>query len=45
MTALPSSLAQHLAQHRLAREFAVSENVFGYQTLVSVFLPAETNGD
>jgi len=45
MTALPSSLAQRLAQHRLAREFAVSENVFGYQTLVSVFLPAETNGD
>lgn len=42
---LPASLAQRLAHHRLAREFAVSEHVFGYQTLVSVFLPAEFNGD
>lgn len=42
---LPPSLAQRLAQHRLAREFAVSENVFGYQTLVSVYLPDATHGN
>ena len=41
---LPSSLAQRLAQHRLAREFAVSERVFGYQTLVSVYLPESSHG-
>lgn len=42
---LPQWLVQRLAQHRLSREFAVSENVFGYQTLVSVFLPGPINGD
>lgn len=41
----PSWLAQRLAGHRLSREFAVSENVFGYQTLVSVYLPAATHAD
>ena len=43
-TNLPPSLAQRLAQHRLAREFTVSENVFGYQTLVSVHLPEASHG-
>lgn len=41
---LPPPLALRLAQHRLAREFAVSENVFGYQTLVSVYLPQASHG-
>jgi hypothetical protein len=42
--ALPPPLAQRLAQHRLAREFKVSENIFGYQTLVSVYLPEASGG-
>jgi hypothetical protein len=42
---LPPWLAQRLAHHRLSREFTVSENVFGYQTLVSVYLPAAADGD
>lgn len=42
---LPSWLVQRLAHYRLAREFAVSENVFGYQTLVSVYLPDATHGN
>jgi len=37
---LPPWLAQRLAHHGLSREFTASENVFGYQTLVSVYLPA-----
>lgn len=41
---LPPPLAERLAQHRLAREFKVSENVFGYQTLVSVYLPEASHG-
>ncbi|TAK50695.1 MAG: hypothetical protein EPO27_03760 [Betaproteobacteria bacterium] len=41
---LPPSLAQRLARHRLTREFAVSEQVFGYQTLVSVYLPESSHG-
>lgn len=42
---LPQWLAQRLAGHHLSREFSVSEKVFGYQTLVSVFLPAAASGD
>lgn len=38
-TSLPPWLAQRLAGHRAAREFAGSENAFGYRTLVSVYLP------
>lgn len=41
---LPPALAQRLARHRLARAFTVSENVFGYQTLVSVYLPEASHG-
>ncbi len=36
---LPAWLVQRLASHRPAREFAESEHVFGYQTLVRVYLP------
>ena len=39
---LRPQLAQRLAEHRLAREFADSENVFGYRTLVRVYLPKST---
>jgi len=39
-TKLPPWLARRLAGHRLAREFTDSENVFGYRTFVSVYLPA-----
>jgi hypothetical protein len=39
---LPPWLAQRLASHRAAREFAGSENVFGYRTLVSVYLPTSS---
>jgi hypothetical protein len=42
---LPSWLAERLAHHRLSREFAVSENVFRYQTRVSVYLPAAAGDD
>lgn len=35
----PEGVSAKLKGHRLAREFAVSEHVFGYQTLVRVYLP------
>lgn len=40
---LPLQLVERLARHRLARKFAMTENVFGYQTLVSVYLPEATH--
>ena len=40
---LPPWLAQRLAYHRAAREFAESENVFGYRTLVRVYLPTTSS--
>lgn len=40
---LPPWLAQRLARHRPAREFVDSENVFGYRTLVSVYLPTSSS--
>lgn len=40
----PPALAARLARHRLAREFAASEHVFGYQTLVSIYLPEAADG-
>jgi hypothetical protein len=38
---LPAPLAQRLRGYRLAREFGVSDPVFGYQSLVRVYLPGE----
>ena len=40
---LPRPLAQRLASHRPAREFLDSERVFGYRTLVRVYLPSESS--
>jgi len=37
---LPASIGKRLAGFRLAREFDVAENVFGYRTFVKVYLPA-----
>ena len=39
---LPASIGQRLQGYRLSREFVVSENVFGYRTLVQVYLPAQS---
>ncbi|HWR87304.1 MAG TPA: hypothetical protein VN277_02665, partial [Acidiferrobacterales bacterium] len=36
---LPASIGQRLQGYRLSREFIVVENVFGYRTLVQVYLP------
>lgn len=36
---LPASIVKRLQGLSLSREFSVSENVFGYQTLVKVYLP------
>lgn len=41
---LPPWLAHRLAGHRLAREFTASEDVFGYRTFVSVYLPVAAGG-
>lgn len=40
---LPPWLAQRLASHHPAREFVASEHVFGYRTLVSVYLPTSSS--
>lgn len=40
---LPRWLAERLAGHRPAREFAESENVFGYRTFVRIYLPASAS--
>ena len=39
---LPASVGRRLQGYRLSREFVVSENVFGYRTLVQVYLPAQS---
>jgi len=38
--ALPYCTAQRLIGYRLSRRFIASENVFGYRTIVNVYLPA-----
>ena len=38
---LPASIGQRLQGYRLSREFIVLENVFGYRTIVKVYLPAQ----
>lgn len=38
---LPAAIGQRLRGYRLSREFIVSENVFGYRTMVQVYLPAQ----
>lgn len=37
---LPDSIAQRLIGYRLSRQFIASENVFGYRTIVKVYLAA-----
>jgi hypothetical protein len=37
---LPDGIAQRLIDYRLSRQFIASENVFGYRTIVRVYLPA-----
>ena len=37
---LPASSGQRLQGYRLSRAFIVSENVFGYRTIVQVYVPA-----
>lgn len=37
---LPTSIGQRLQAYRLSREFVVQENIFGYRTLVQVYLSA-----
>ena len=37
---LPASIGQQLQAYRLSREFVVQENIFGYRTLVQVYLSA-----
>jgi len=37
---LPASIGQRLQGYRLSRAFIVSENVFGYRTIVQVYVPA-----
>jgi 4-amino-4-deoxy-L-arabinose transferase-like glycosyltransferase len=41
--ALPWSVAQRLAGHRLAAEFSQTDAVFRYQTLVRIYVPAWQN--
>jgi len=36
----PDHIGKRLRDYRLSREFGVSENVFGYRTIVKVYLPA-----
>lgn len=38
---LPASIGKRLQDFRLSREFSVSDNVFGYRTIVKVYLPAQ----
>jgi len=38
---LPVSLGQRLRDYSLSREFMASENIFGYRTIVRVYLPAQ----
>ena len=38
---LPDSIGQRLQGYRLSREFMIVENVFGYRTIVHVYLPAQ----
>ncbi len=38
---LSDSVGNRLKEYRLSREFAVSEQIFGYQTIVKVYLPAQ----
>jgi hypothetical protein len=37
---LPDGIAQRLIGYRLSRQFIASENVFGYRTIVKVYLAA-----
>jgi hypothetical protein len=37
---LPASIGQRLQGYRLSRAFIVSEDVFGYRTIVQVYVPA-----
>jgi hypothetical protein len=38
---LPEGIAQQLIDYRLSRQFIRSENVFGYRTIVKVYLPEQ----